>query len=50
MHCMTHDDFSKGPVKNNKDKDGLLDNPLKSFAQIVASLELVSAGVCVFQT
>ena len=34
-------------VKNTKDKDGLLDNSLKSFAQIVASLELVSAGVCV---
>ena len=34
-------------VKNTKDKDSLLDNSLKNFAQIVASLELVSAGVCV---
>lgn len=34
-------------VKNIKDKDGLLDNSLKNFAQIVASLELVSVGVCV---
>ena len=28
-------------VKNTKDKDSLLDNSLKNFAQIVASLELV---------
>ena len=34
-------------VKNTKDKDSLLDTSLKNFAQIVASLELVSAGVCV---
>lgn len=34
-------------VKNTKDKDSLLDNLLKNFAQIVASLELVSAGVSV---
>lgn len=34
-------------VKNTKDKDGLLDNSLKNFTQIIASLELVSAGVCV---
>lgn len=34
-------------VKNTKDKDGLLDNSLKIFAQIIKSLELVSAGVCV---
>ena len=34
-------------VKNVKDKDSLLDNSLKNFAQIIKSLELVSAGVCV---
>ena len=35
-------------VKNTKDKDSLLDNSLKKLPrQIVASLELVSAGVCV---
>jgi len=34
-------------VKNTKDKDSLLDNSLKNFAQIIKSLELVSAGVCV---
>ncbi len=34
-------------VKNAKDKDSLLDNSLKNFAQIIKSLELVSAGVCV---
>ena len=34
-------------VKNTKDKDGLLDNTIKNFAQIIKSLELVSAGVCV---
>src|SRR3989304_9849874 len=32
-------------VKNVKDKDSLLDNSLKNFAQIIKSLELVSAGV-----
>lgn len=32
-------------VKNTKDKNSLLDNSLKIFAQIVKSLELVSAGV-----
>ena len=34
-------------VKNVKDKDSLLDNSLKNFAQIIKSLELISAGVCV---
>lgn len=34
-------------IKNTKDKDGLLDNSLKIFAQIVKSLELVSTGVCI---
>src|SRR3989344_4033860 len=34
-------------IKNVKDKDSLLDNSLKNFAQIIKSLELVSAGVCV---
>lgn len=34
-------------VKNTKDKDSLLDNSIKNFAQIIASLELVSVGVCV---
>lgn len=34
-------------VKNTKDKDSLLDNSLKNFVQIIKSLELVSAGVCV---
>jgi len=34
-------------VKSTKDKDSLLDNSLKNFAQIIKSLELVSAGVCV---
>ena len=34
-------------IRNTKDKDGLLDNSLKNFMQIIASLELVSAGVCV---
>ena len=34
-------------VRNTKDKDGVLDNSLKNFMQIIKSLELVSAGVCV---
>ena len=34
-------------VKNTKDKDSLLDNAIKNLAQIIKSLELVSAGVCV---
>lgn len=34
-------------VKNTKDKDSLLDNSIKNFAQIIKSLELVSVGVCV---
>jgi len=34
-------------IKNTKDKDSLLDNSLKNFAQIIKSLELVSAGVYV---
>jgi len=32
-------------VKNVKDKDSLLDNSLKNFAQIIKTLELISAGV-----
>lgn len=34
-------------VKNTKDKNSLLDDSLKIFTQVVKSLELVSAGVCV---
>lgn len=34
-------------IKNTKDKDSLLDNSLKNFAQIIKSLELVSVGVSV---
>jgi len=34
-------------VKDIKNKDSLLDNSLKNFTQIIKSLELVSAGVCI---
>ena len=34
-------------VKNTKDKDRLLDDSLKSFSQIIKSLELISSGVCI---
>ena len=34
-------------IKNTKDKDRLLDDSLKSFAQITKSLELISSGVCI---